>query len=64
MGMTEAEVISTFSASRMEFHHLRTEGRDLYRDAELVFSRMGDNGGSFVVQCAAEALIFSPFPLA
>jgi modification methylase len=35
---------------RMALHRLRTEGRDLSRDAEIVFSKIGDNGGSLVVQ--------------
>jgi DNA modification methylase len=35
---------------RMALHRLKTEGRDLFREAEIVFSRIGDNGGSLVVQ--------------
>ncbi len=35
---------------RMALHRLRTEGRDLFRDAEIVFSRMGDSGGNLIVQ--------------
>jgi DNA modification methylase len=35
---------------RMALHRLRTEGRDFSPDAEIVFSRMGDNGGSLAVQ--------------
>jgi hypothetical protein len=50
MGMTEAEAISTFSAFRMALQRLRTEVRDLFRDAEIVFPRMGENGGGLIVQ--------------
>ncbi len=35
---------------RMALHRLRTEGRDLFRHAEIVFSRMDDNGGNLIVQ--------------
>ncbi len=35
---------------RMALHRLRTEGRDLSRDAEIVFSKMGVNGGSLGMQ--------------
>jgi site-specific DNA-methyltransferase (adenine-specific) len=35
---------------RMALHRLRTEGRDLLREAEIEFSTMGDNGGNLLVQ--------------
>jgi site-specific DNA-methyltransferase (adenine-specific) len=34
---------------RMTLHRLRAEGRDLFREAEIEFAGMGDNGGSLVV---------------
>ncbi|HUO78487.1 MAG TPA: hypothetical protein VMU21_13020 [Thermodesulfovibrionales bacterium] len=35
---------------RMALHRLRTEGRDLFREAEIEFLRMDDNGVAIVVQ--------------
>jgi DNA modification methylase len=35
---------------RMALHRLRTEGLDLSRDAEIVFSKMGHKGGRLAVQ--------------
>jgi modification methylase len=35
---------------RMALHRFRTDGRDLSRDAEIVFSKMGHKGGRLAVQ--------------
>lgn len=35
---------------RMALQRLRTEGRDLFREVEVEFVRMGDNGAGLVVQ--------------
>ena len=35
---------------RMALHRVRTEGSDLFREVEIEFARMVDNGGDLVVQ--------------
>jgi hypothetical protein len=35
---------------RMALHRLRTEDRDLFRDAEIIFSKMVENGRGLVVR--------------